>query len=188
MNKSVIVTMVLLSAAFSAQAQVSNGDFSAGTGGWSASSTDNVSTYHDATGGNPGGTAVIFGDGGFFTEPEGQGTYTQTFDCGEAGSGSNCTITFQYRSVLDSGVLVNIDAFIDGVAQFSVPVTGGNSGWNDVSISVPCGTHQLTLRALYFDGGFEDEWRIFFDNVEAECDSAVGNEDMSWGALKASLY
>jgi hypothetical protein len=188
MKKTVIVTMVLLSSAFSAHAQVSNGDFSAGTGGWSASSTDNVTTYYDGAGGNPGGAAVIFGNGGFFTEPEGQGTYTQTFDCGEAGGSSTCTITFQYRSVLSSGVQVSVEAYVDGIALFSAVANGGVSGWTNASVTVPCGTHQLTFRALYHDGGFSDEWRIFFDNVEAECDSAVGNEEMSWGTLKASLY
>jgi hypothetical protein len=188
MNRIALATLLLLFFATAAHAQISNGDFSAGLGGWIPTQTDEVTTSGagaDATG-SPGGVALIFGNGGFLTEPEGSGSISQTFDCGEAGTQANCVISFQYQRVLSGGVTVRLDAIVDGGVEFTTVLSGTSAVWTDVSFAVPCGTHNLRLQATYLDGGFSDEWRVFLDNVTAECESPVANDEMEWGTFKAT--
>ena len=186
MKKIALAILSLLLFATGSDAQVSNGDFSAGLGGWLPTQTDEVTTSPDLGGGNPGTAALIFGNGGFFTEPEGSGSISQTFDCGDAGSQSTCVISFQWRKVFSGGVSVRLDAIVNGSVEYTSTPGGGSSGWNDVSFSVPCGTQNLRLQATFVDGGFATEWRLWFDNVTAECDAAVPSEELNWGTLKAT--
>lgn len=179
-----LALVTLAVTAVSAPAQIVNGSFSGGPSGWLSGSNDEVSTAIDVGVGNSAPSARITGSGTIFGEPSGSGEWVQSFLCGEAG-GSPCLISWQYRWAFSAGVQVRIEVLIDNVTEFFTFVSGTNTQWLDGAVSVPCGPHQIKLRATYVDGDANDDWDVYFDNVFAECDAPVSTDEQSWGTLKA---
>lgn len=181
-EKLLTFALVGLLAAGSAHAQIANGDFENGLDDWNSvvpngDWSTGTSTQFPLDGAYGEVISPFFGDGGL-------GCITQTFECGQAGTG-NCTVRLFYRlDLFDAGPntgLVRISA--NGIEQFESPTTPQTTDWTEVEFTVPCGTIQLDLCLEAFAGN--QSWKAGFDNVTATCEEVVSGESSSWGAVKS---
>lgn len=162
-----------------AVAQVLDGDFESGGADWLTSATSGFAVNFPTIGGNPDGHAEFGAD---TSNPGGQACIEQTFDCGQPGSGSVCSISFDYRFNRISGdfstsrLIVTIDG--DATA-----LPGNVDTWTTASFSVPCGTHTLEI-CLDIDPS-DNSWVAGVDNVDALCTGVIPNEARSWSTIKA---
>lgn len=164
-------------------AQIENGDFSSGGASWYVGVPDGWEVGFSESGGNPDGRAWISNSGVL----EHRGCVNQNFKCGEQGGRTTCQLHIQYRLDLVDGqnrssgrVVIRLG----GQDYYTSPPVAP-TGWQDVTLNVPCGYHGLGL-CLEVDAG-NNYWTASFDNVSAECESPLPVEQGSWGKLKA-LY
>lgn len=174
--------LALAPAGGTAHAQLVNGDFEDGLNGWTSTFPNGDWTGQNTTEFPLDGSygvviSPFFGDGGL-------GCLSQTFQCGDAGTG-DCTVRLFYRlDLFDAGPntgVVKISA--NGVEQFVSPSTPQTIDWAEVEFTVPCGTVVLDL--CLEAGPGNQSWKAGFDNVTATCELVVPNEISTWGAVKA---
>ena len=180
----VAASLLTLAMAAPAGAQIMNGDFEAGPADWTVLlPPPGWSTGFPAAGGNPNGYARIqspFGNSG------GNAHINQTFLCGDPGIPGNCIITLDYRldQIDASDFTGRIWVQIDGVIQYTSP-PGPSAGWVNVTVTVPCGQHVITLN-LDVDAG-NNGWAACFDNVQARCEPIVPTAPSTWGRIKSLI-
>jgi hypothetical protein len=165
-------------------AQVQNGDFESGGAGWTSQVTNYANVAFPSTGGNPNGCALVTNDLGITGE---HGCILQTFECGQAGLNTSCTVRFDYQvqgfDVVGSHS--EVTATVDGDVVFDQQFPPSTPGWSSVTVTVPCGTHVLGLCLDVLPGAIGDPyWRASFDNVSGTCDTNIGIEPRPWGAVK----
>lgn len=182
MNRQVLAFLILatlgLGAATAATAQIVNGDFSTGIGGWTPLSTGPTVGWHPSAG-NPGGTAYFYHNGG------GNAELSQTFSCGSAHGNGNCNITLDYHISVNGGAQIQVSVEVDGIAGFTAVHAAEDPAWHTVPLTVPCGDHTLTFKVHTIALPFLARWDVFLDNVAGECVAVVGDDVQDWGALKA---
>lgn len=166
--------------ASTAAAQVFNGDFSAGIGGWTPSGNGPSVSWHP-TFGNPAGSAYFYHNGG------GDAALTQGFLCGSGHGGGNCNITLDYRQYVMGGAQIQIIIEIDGIATYTMNHATEDAEWHTVALTVPCGDHLLSFKVNTLALPFLAGWSVFLDNVAGECVAVVRDQESDWGTLKA-LY
>jgi hypothetical protein len=131
------------------------------------------------TGGNPNGRAHIHSP---FGNSAGEACIIQTFDCGNDPNGTcNISLDYSHRCVDASPLTGRVRIWLDGnvVRTFAL---SNDQPFVNVTVSVPCGTHELRL-CLEVDPG-NNGWEASFDNVTSFCDTNVGVERSTWGAVK----
>ena len=179
-----ILTLALAGAALaSVPSGISNGDFCQGDFNWNPQPPANWTITFPAAGGNPDCYARIQSP---FGQSAGTGSITQTFNCGEPGIPGNCVITFDYRleSIDASPGTARVHLRIDGAIQFTSP-SADSEGWRNVTVTVPCGVHVLTLE-LEVDPT-NNGWAACFDNVFARCEPIVPTAPSTWGRIKSLI-
>ena len=133
---------------------------------------------------DPNGYALVTNDLGQTGE---HGCILQTFECGQAGLNTSCTVRFDYQvqgfDVLGSHS--EVTATVDGDIAFDQLLSVSTPGWSSETVTVPCGTHVLGLCLDVLPGASGDPyWRASFDNVSGTCDTNIGIEPRPWGAVK----
>lgn len=179
MHTRLFVIVLVWIAAVSASAQITNGDFATSIAGWSTASTG-PSISHHPTVGNPGGSAYFYGTGG-----GGNASMQQSFVCGSTHGDGTCAVALEYRYYLSSGAGVQVVVEIDNVVVQTANHTTESPLWNAVSLSVPCGPHDIRISVNTLTMGTFGQWSVFLDNVAAECTLPVPNQMQEWGTLKA---
>lgn len=179
-----IATKLLLSTAFAtmlatgARAQVVNGDFQGGYAGWTATGCAAVT----GGGGNPGACGVVqyLNTGTFCT-----GALSQTFNCGAAGG--DCQVTFDWRLDQLAGFGTAVFGMTaDGGATWAFSAAGASAGWQQATVTLPCGPQTITF--TQYDGTRTlQDWEFRIDNVAAVCVDPVASEPGTWSRVKA-LY
>lgn len=173
-----LISVLIATPAF---AQVLNGDFEDGGTDWLTSATSGFAVSFPSTGGNPDGLARL---GSGQSNPGGEACIIQTFECGEPGSSSVCTISFDYRFNRLTGDFSS-SRLIVTVAGDTTVLPGGVDEWTSASINVPCGLHTLEI-CLEVDPS-DNAWIADVDNVNALCTGVIPTEAPSWSTIKA-LY
>ncbi|HEX7878574.1 MAG TPA: hypothetical protein VF720_04160 [Candidatus Eisenbacteria bacterium] len=176
-----LATLVTLTAA-APPLGIINGDFSAGNVGWNVNQPANWTVSFPAAGGNPDAYGRIqspFGNSG------GTGSIFQTFLCGEPGIPGNCVITLDYRlDQLDASQLSGrVVVRIDGTVEYTWSL--GPVGWTNVTVTVPCGNHVISLELEVSAGN--NGWAACFDNVRASCEPIVPTRSSTWGRIKSLI-
>lgn len=175
-----LATIAVLLASMPAKADIFNGDFENGGTDWNFNGPADWDNVFPPAGGNPDGYAVIASpDPG----SSGIGCLIQTFPCGEPGSDTVCSITFDYWLAPDNGTDPTsgiIKVFVDGAELYSA--AGPSDGWQTGTMTVPCGVHviELCLEVTAPDNA----WRCCFDNVQAVCDDTVSADADTWTGVK----
>jgi hypothetical protein len=164
--------------ATAASGQVVNGDFQGGYAGWSATGCAAVT----GGGGNPGACGVVqyLNTGTSCT-----GSLSQTFNCGAVGG--SCQITFDWRLDQLAGFGTAIFGMTaDGGATWPFSVSGASAGWQQATVTLPCGPQTITF--TQYDGTRTlQDWEFRIDNVAAVCVDPVASEPGTWSRVKA-LY
>lgn len=164
-------------------AQVQNGDFENGGAGWVVDPPPPGWTVDfPPAGGNPNGRAAITSP---FGNSQGEACIRQSFQCSSPGAGDSCNISFDYRleSIDAAPFSGRVRVLVDGVEMYvSAPTDFPGIPWTSVSITVPCGQHEIAL-CLQVD--IENNgWQASFDNVRAECRGTVPTRPRTWGDVK----
>ena len=171
-----IVCVAGLAAA--ASAQVANGDFSTGIGGWTPTTSGPSVSWHPSAG-NPGGAAYFYHNGG------GNAALSQSFTCGAAHGGGDCDITLDYRYFVTGGAQVQVIIELDGIVGYTATHIAEDAAWHTIPLTVPCGDHILAFQVNTVALPFLGQWHVFMDNVAGECTLPVADEGREWGSLKA---
>jgi len=182
--RSILLILGLLTAG-GALAQISNGDFEAGSAGWSLSAPSGWS-IGVLPGGNPGDHGHIQSPWG---NSAGTACFEQVFQCGEEDPTgvSDCIITFDYylHNLDASSGSGRINVLIDGNVEFSSPPGADWMDWISITLRVPCGLHSIAL-CLEVDPQ-NNGWEAGFDNVFSECADSTPTAGSDWSTVK-SLY
>jgi hypothetical protein len=115
------------------------------------------------------------------------GCILQTFECGQAGLNTSCTVRFDYQvqgfDVLGSHS--EVTATVDGDIAFDQLLSVSTPGWSSVTVTVPCGTHVLglCLDVLLVRSGIRPGGPASTTSAET-CDTNIGIEPRPWGAVK----
>ena len=176
--------LALLAIPGAASAQITNGDFEAGSTGWLTSAPPGWSIEFPGSGGNPNGNARIVDP---FGQPGGTACIIQSFDCGLPDPTSECTIEFDYRlqNIGQLGPLNGrVQVYVDGALRFQSPELALIE-WTHISLALECGRHEIRL-CLNVDP-INNGILVRFDNVTAMCEQGVPAIPSTWGKLKA-LY
>ncbi len=179
MKNLALVALVVLLAATSASAQVTNGDFATSISGWTLGGAGVPISWHPTVG-NPGGSAYFYGAYG------GTGSIDQMFQCGGGHGDANCDISLEYRYYLSGGASVQVVVSIDNVDVYTVNHVTESPLWNPVTLTVPCGLHSIKVSTNTLSMGTFGQWAVFADNVQGLCTSVVPDEAQGWGTLKAT--
>ncbi len=182
---SAIVLCLGILLSLPAAAQINNGDFEAGLGGWASEAPTGWVVSSMSSGGNPDGRALIQNDP--YGLSAGHGCILQSFECGASAPNQYCIVSFDYllQSFGMPGLTVHVSAVIDGAVQFDAAYTTSTPAWVSASATVPCGVHTLGLCLDVPPGGVEPTfWRVSFDNVTASCHPTIGVQPSPWGAIK----
>jgi hypothetical protein len=170
--------------AASVTAQITNGDFTSGLTGWTTS-TSGLVTVGAHSIGNPSFGAHIGAESNAPQFPEGSGSISQSFFCGSSLQSGPCVVSFQYLFA-PYFCTAQLQVFVDGNEMYSA-VHSSAYNWATHNFSVGCGAHTIEFRASYVSGFASTDWRFYFDNVAATCDSPLPVEESTWGRIKA-LY
>jgi len=181
---SLALTLSLSLAGF-ALADVSNGDFEAGSTDWNLVAPPRW-TIDVRPGGNPGEHGYIMSP---FGDSAGIACFEQEFDCGveDPDNPSDCLITLDYYlHIIDASPGTGrVVIGIDGITVFVSPPGVDWIDWTTLTFVVPCGRHTLSL-CLEVDP-INNGWEAGFDNVIAECDDSTPTDGSDWSTIK-SLY
>lgn len=184
MIKTLAAALLVFLLPVAASAQVVNGDFSAGSTGWSTASSGSAAVQFTSFGW-PADSVNLRRIHTLTGDLTGTASVSQIFECTAEGEGGVCDIRLD-RLINTNGPVVTFRVIVDGelVHSFAHGPLHRND-WTPVTVQVGCGLHTLVIAATATVSTSEDDWNVNVDNVVGVCEGSVANEGRTFGSLKA---